>query len=216
MTELDHQPVLAVVGQQARAGLGGSYQQEVDLHTLFKDIAHEFVETAATVPCPPSGYGQDMMRAAGEPVGGRPAREIAHGGMRGTIAAMAMSGMRALTVDIGLVEQPPPDAIFMQKAPGLLRRIPVERQRAAIELAHWTYGTGGGVAFALLPSGARRRAWAGPAYGLLLWVGFEAGLAPLLGVAQAHKPRAAERAALAVDHLLYGLVLSELRRRPQA
>lgn len=37
--KLDHQPVVAIVGQQARIGLGGSYQQEVDLTTLFKDVA---------------------------------------------------------------------------------------------------------------------------------------------------------------------------------
>jgi len=44
--KLDHQPVVAIVGQQARAGLGGNYQQEVDLQTLFKDVAHEFVQMA--------------------------------------------------------------------------------------------------------------------------------------------------------------------------
>jgi pyruvate dehydrogenase (quinone) len=44
--KLDHQPVVAIVGQQARAGLGGNYQQEVDLTTLFKDVAHEYVEMA--------------------------------------------------------------------------------------------------------------------------------------------------------------------------
>src|SRR5204862_4900170 len=44
--KLDHQPVVAIVGQQARAGLGGNYQQEVDLQTLFKDVAHEYVHTA--------------------------------------------------------------------------------------------------------------------------------------------------------------------------
>src|SRR3954447_12027582 len=44
--KLDHKPVLAIVGQQARTALGGSYQQEVDLQTLFKDVAHEFCETA--------------------------------------------------------------------------------------------------------------------------------------------------------------------------
>ncbi|HEV7344451.1 MAG TPA: thiamine pyrophosphate-requiring protein [Devosia sp.] len=42
--KLDHQPVLAIVGQQARAALGGHYQQEVDLKNLFKDVASEFVE----------------------------------------------------------------------------------------------------------------------------------------------------------------------------
>jgi pyruvate dehydrogenase (quinone) len=44
--KLDHQPVVAIVGQQARASLGGDYQQEVDLVSLFKDVAHEFVQMA--------------------------------------------------------------------------------------------------------------------------------------------------------------------------
>jgi pyruvate dehydrogenase (quinone) len=44
--KLDHHPVVAIVGQQARAGIGGNYQQEVDLGSLFKDVAHEFVEVA--------------------------------------------------------------------------------------------------------------------------------------------------------------------------
>src|SRR3954468_19198677 len=35
---LDHQPVLAIVGQSARVSMGSSYQQEVDLHSLFKDV----------------------------------------------------------------------------------------------------------------------------------------------------------------------------------
>ncbi len=44
--KLDHQPVVAIVGQQARAGMGGNYQQEIDLQSLFKDVAHEYVEMA--------------------------------------------------------------------------------------------------------------------------------------------------------------------------
>jgi pyruvate dehydrogenase (quinone) len=44
--KLDHKPVLAIVGQQSRMGLGGNYQQEVDLVTLFKDVAHEYVQMA--------------------------------------------------------------------------------------------------------------------------------------------------------------------------
>ncbi|MDI1455074.1 thiamine pyrophosphate-requiring protein [Streptomyces sp. ATE26] len=43
--KLDHVPVLAIVGQTNRTAIGGSYQQEVDLHTLYKDVASEFVET---------------------------------------------------------------------------------------------------------------------------------------------------------------------------
>jgi pyruvate dehydrogenase (quinone) len=41
--KMDHQPVVAIVGQQARASLGGDYQQEVDLISLFKDVSHEYV-----------------------------------------------------------------------------------------------------------------------------------------------------------------------------
>ncbi len=47
--KMDHQPVLAIVGQQPRSAIGGSYQQEVDLQNLFKDVASEYVHTV-TVP----------------------------------------------------------------------------------------------------------------------------------------------------------------------
>ena len=44
--KMDHQSVVAIVGQQRRPALGGSYQQEVDLMNLFKDVASEFVQMA--------------------------------------------------------------------------------------------------------------------------------------------------------------------------
>ena len=44
---LDHQPVLAICGQQARTAMGGHYQQEVDLKSLLKDVAGAFVEQAS-------------------------------------------------------------------------------------------------------------------------------------------------------------------------
>lgn len=44
---LDHQPVVAIVGQVAREAGGGRHQQEVDLPTLFKDVAGSFVGVAA-------------------------------------------------------------------------------------------------------------------------------------------------------------------------
>jgi pyruvate dehydrogenase (quinone) len=43
--KLDHQPVVAIVGQAATISMGGSYQQEVDLQNLFKDVAGEYVTT---------------------------------------------------------------------------------------------------------------------------------------------------------------------------
>jgi pyruvate dehydrogenase (quinone) len=42
--KLDHQPVVAIVGQQKRMSLGGHFQQEVDLQSLYKDVASEFVQ----------------------------------------------------------------------------------------------------------------------------------------------------------------------------
>ena len=45
--KLDHVPVVALVGQQARTALGASYQQEVDLQNLYKDVASEFVGLAS-------------------------------------------------------------------------------------------------------------------------------------------------------------------------
>jgi pyruvate dehydrogenase (quinone) len=43
---LDHMPVLAIAGQQARTAIGGQYQQEIDVADMFKDVAGEFVEQA--------------------------------------------------------------------------------------------------------------------------------------------------------------------------
>jgi pyruvate dehydrogenase (quinone) len=43
--KLDHQPVLALVGQQARSAIGSHYQQDLDLQSVFKDVA-QYVETA--------------------------------------------------------------------------------------------------------------------------------------------------------------------------
>jgi pyruvate dehydrogenase (quinone) len=41
--KMDHHPVVAIVGQTKRTAMGGEYQQEVDLISLFKDVAHEYV-----------------------------------------------------------------------------------------------------------------------------------------------------------------------------
>lgn len=51
--KLDHVPVVAIVGQTARSAMGGSYQQEVDLQTLFKDVASDYlveVNVASQLP----------------------------------------------------------------------------------------------------------------------------------------------------------------------
>ena len=92
----------------------------------------------------------------------------------------------------------------------LLRRAP-RKHRGLIEAAHWAFGAGGGAAFGALPREVRRRPWAGPLYGLVVWLGFELGIAPALGLSQARRVRLIDRLALAADHLLYGLVLTATR-----
>lgn len=157
----------------------------------------------------PDPASDDLLKPTLQP------EHVLHGALRGAIAAMAMTGVRAFTIDAGIVEQTPPDAILRQRAKGLIRKVPRKRRRLAVELAHWGYGAAGGAIFAALPPGIRFRAWAGPIYGLAVWLGFELLLAPGLGLRQARQLRSAERVALAVDHVLYGFVLSETRRRPQ-
>ncbi len=141
--------------------------------------------------------------------------KVTHGAMRGCIAAWAMTGLRSLTVNLGLVEEPPPRALMRQKSRGIYRLAPKRARRIGQELLHSGFGAVGGAAFAVLPGKVRLQPWAGPLYGLGVWLGFELGIAPLLGLSQAKKPRPVDRVALAGDHLLYGFVLSETRRRPR-
>lgn len=46
--KMDHQSVVAIVGQSARMTMGGDFQQEVDLNSLFKDVAKEYVNTVTS------------------------------------------------------------------------------------------------------------------------------------------------------------------------
>ncbi|HDS1734721.1 thiamine pyrophosphate-requiring protein [Pseudomonas sp. BP8] len=64
---MDHMPVLAIVGQQARGALGGHYQQELDLLSMFKDVAGAFVQQAST----PSQVRHLLDRAVRTAVGER-------------------------------------------------------------------------------------------------------------------------------------------------
>jgi hypothetical protein len=138
--------------------------------------------------------------------------DVVHAAARGAVGAMAMTGMRVITTELGLLDQTPPDAISRQRARRLLRRAPRRQRAGLVEAAHWAFGVGGGAAFGALPRTLRRRRWAGPAYGLVVWLGFELGIAPALGLDQAKRARPIDRLALAADHLLYGLVLSETHR----
>ncbi|MEU2232522.1 thiamine pyrophosphate-requiring protein [Streptomyces vietnamensis] len=61
--KLDHVPVVAIVGQTDRSAMGGSYQQEVDLACLYKDVASEFCEVV-TVPAQLPNVLDRAMRVA--------------------------------------------------------------------------------------------------------------------------------------------------------
>lgn len=125
-----------------------------------------------------------------------------------------MTGIRRVTTGVGLVDKPPPERIATDAFPHLLARVAADRRDEAIELAHWGYGAAAGAAFGVLPPGLRRHLWAGPLYGLAIWLTFEAGVAPmLLGIGHTKNRRLRERVAIAADHVVYGLVLAARPRR---
>jgi hypothetical protein len=141
--------------------------------------------------------------------------EIIHAKFRGIIGAMAMTGLRVFASHAGLIGEDPPSRLTRKQARGLLRSVPRRRRRTVVELAHWAMGGLFGIGFGLLPDDVRRRRWGGPLYGLLAWIGFDAVVAPALGLTERGWPKGRERAVFVADHLLFGLVLSELRSRPR-
>lgn len=62
--KLDHVPVVAIVGQTARSAMGGAYQQEVDLLSLFKDVASDFCEMVTVSQQLPNVLDRAMRVAA--------------------------------------------------------------------------------------------------------------------------------------------------------
>jgi len=160
------------------------------------------------------GHGLREAAAPGHPPG-RLLPELAHGTVRGVLGAMAMTGVRSVTVSLGLIEEPPPSSIA-GRAKTMAWRLRGHRQphrSVRAEMLHWAVGAFGGAGYALLPSALRKRDWSGPAYGMVILAAFETIGAPVLGL-QRPGGRLAERAALAADHLVYGLVLTETRKQP--
>lgn len=127
---------------------------------------------------------------------------------RGLVAAMAMTGVRTVTAAVGGHDKSPPEAIVEKHAPERVRRMPRRRREAVTEVVHWLYGAAGGAVFGLLPRRVRTHRAAGPVYGLSIWLAFELGIAPLLGVRHARERPALWRAVVAADHILYGIVVA--------
>jgi hypothetical protein len=127
---------------------------------------------------------------------------------RGLVAAMAMTGVRTVTASVAPRQKSPPQAIVEKYAPAKILRWQSQHRESVIELLHWTYGAAGGAVFGLLPDRVRRLPVTGPAYGLAIWLGFELAIAPALGVQYAQQRRGLWRAVVALDHVLYGLVVA--------
>ena len=130
-----------------------------------------------------------------------------HAMLRGVVGAMAMTGVRVFAQHAGLIREDPPSRMTRKKSRGA--------SRAKVELVHWSMGAGFGAGYGMLPEEVRRRAWSGPLYGLIAWIGFDAVVAPALGLKKRGWPKGRERAVFIADHLLFGLVLNELRSRPR-
>jgi hypothetical protein len=129
-------------------------------------------------------------------------------GARGLVAAMAMTGARTVTTGVVPEEVSPPVAIVERRAPGWFGRLSGRRREALTELMHWAYGAAGGMLFGALPATVRSRPAIGPVYGLGIWLAFELGISPALGIAPTRRRHVLWRGMIAADHVLYGLVVA--------
>jgi uncharacterized membrane protein YagU involved in acid resistance len=139
-------------------------------------------------------------------------RRLARAAAQGAVAAMAMTGIRDMASSLGLVEETPPEAVMHHGASTVTEMVPPPKRPAAVELAHWAFGATMAVLFALLPARFRRHVWAGPLFGAVVWVAFESGIGPLLGLPRIRHTRVAERAVLLADHLVYGAMIGHQER----
>jgi uncharacterized membrane protein YagU involved in acid resistance len=133
--------------------------------------------------------------------------EIIHAKLRGVIGAMAMTGLRVFALHAGFIREDPPSRLVRKKRG--------RRPRWVVELVHWAMGGVFGIGFGVLPEQLRRRRWSGPVYGLVVWMGFDTVVAPAFGLTERDWPKGRERTVFVADHLLFGLVLNEMRARPR-
>lgn len=137
--------------------------------------------------------------------------EVLSGAIRGVVGAMSMTGARTLTAELGLLDAgTPPESVAEEGLPQLVRPFPPRWRPAVVDVLHLGYGAAGGAAFSLLPRRWRRRWYSGPLFGLVLWLGYLTGIAPVLGLRIERRRDVREWAVLAADHVLYGLVIARL------
>jgi hypothetical protein len=141
-------------------------------------------------------------------------RGVLTGAARGVVGALTMTGLRTLGSQVRLLDTgTPPESVAEEGLPQLVRPFPARWRPAVVDLMHLGYGAAGGAAFSLLPRRWRRRWYSGPVFGLVLWLGYITGIAPVLGLRIERRRDLREWAVLAVDHVLYGLVVARLGGR---
>src|SRR6476469_10060823 len=62
--KLDHVGVVAIVGQTARSAMGGAYQQEIDLPSLYKDVASQYCQMVTVPEQLPNGLDRALRIAS--------------------------------------------------------------------------------------------------------------------------------------------------------
>ncbi len=140
---------------------------------------------------------------------------LAAGAMRGVVGAMSMTGYRTLAAELGLLGQgTPPERIADEAIPKVMAAVPASMRPGVVDLLHVSYGALGGAVYAAIPPRWRRHWVSGPLFGMALWIGYNAGIVPLLHLHPDHPRRPHEVAVLAGDHLLYGVVIGRLGGRP--
>ena len=140
---------------------------------------------------------------------------LAAGALRGVVGAMSMTGYRTLAAEFGLLDQgTPPERMADEAIPKLMAAVPERMRPAVVDLLHLGYGALGGAVYTAVPQRWRRHWASGPVYGMALWLGYNAGIVPLLRLHPDRRRRPHEVAMLAADHLLYGLVIGRLGGRP--
>lgn len=126
-----------------------------------------------------------------------------------------MTGYRTLAAEFGLLAQgTPPERMADEAIPKLMAAVPGPMRAGVVDLLHLSYGAFGGAVYAILPPTWRRHWVSGPLFGMTLWLGYNAGIVPLLRLHSDHPRRPHEVAVLAGDHVLYGVVIGRLGDRP--
>src|SRR6201992_155872 len=108
--KLDHVPVVAIVGQTSRSAMGGSYQQEVDLLSLYKDVASDYVQMVTVPEQLPNVLDRAIRVALAEraptppsDAGIRKAAEILNAGSK--VAILAGQGARGARAELEAVAE---------------------------------------------------------------------------------------------------------------